>query len=64
MSKPTHTAYVVTQPEPGSNKNPVWHPVAAIWPHKNGNGFDVVFHEGISAHGRVTCTEPKEKAEE
>jgi hypothetical protein len=29
-----------------------------------GSGFDVVLHEGISAHGLVVCTEPRQKDDE
>jgi hypothetical protein len=29
-------------------------PRSAVWPHKNGRGFDVVIPEGISLTGRVT----------
>ena len=61
MSKPSHTAYVVTKPEEGSNRKPVWHPVGAIWPHKNGNGFDLVIPPGVTLSGRIVCTERKDK---
>jgi hypothetical protein len=61
MSKPTHIAYIVTQPEEGSDKKPFWIEVGAVWPHKNGNGFDVIIPEGISVSGRITCTERKDK---
>jgi hypothetical protein len=61
MSKPSHIAYVVTQPEPGSNRKPVWHPVAVVWPHKNGNGFDIVIPPGVTLSGRITCTERKDE---
>jgi hypothetical protein len=60
MSKPTHIAYVVTDPKEGSGKKAIWHEVGGR-PHENGNGFDVVIHKGISAFGRIVCTERKEK---
>jgi hypothetical protein len=63
-NKPTHTAYVVINPEPGSNKKAIWHRVGSVWPHKNGKGFDVVIPEGISLAGRIVCTEPKERSDE
>jgi hypothetical protein len=66
MSKPTHIAYIVTDPREGSSpdKKAVWREVGAIWPHKNGNGFDLVIPEGLSVSGRIVCTERKEKAAE
>jgi len=60
-NKPTHKAYVVTKPKEGSDGKAIWHEVGAVWPHKNGNGFDVVITEGISVTGRIVCTVPKEK---
>ncbi len=60
-SKPSHIAYVVSNPKEGSGKKAVWHRVGAIFQHKNGNGFDLVIPEGISVTGRIVCTEPKEK---
>ena len=44
--KPTHIAYVVTKGKEGSKDN--WHEVGAVWPHKNGNGFDLIIPGGIS----------------
>jgi hypothetical protein len=61
MSKPSHTAYVVTKPEEGSNRKPVWYPVAAIWPHKNGNGFDIDIPPGVTLSGRIVCMERKDE---
>ena len=63
MSKPTHIAYVVTDPKEGSGKKAVWHEVGGIWPHEKGKGFDVVIHKGMSVYGRLVCTERKEKEE-
>jgi hypothetical protein len=61
MSKPSHIAYVVTQPEEGSDRKPIWRSVGAIWPHKNGNGFDLMIHDQLAVSGRIVCTETKEK---
>lgn len=58
MSKPSHIAYVVPPAKEG--KKPIWHRVGSIWPHKNGNGFDLVIPDGISVMGRIVCTSPKE----
>jgi hypothetical protein len=62
-SKPTHRAYVVSTPKKEGDKG-VWREIGAVWPHKNGKGFDVVIHEGIAVHGRIVCTEPKEPTAE
>jgi hypothetical protein len=61
MSKPSHIAYVVT-PVKNSEKK-IWRSVGAIWPHNNGNGFDLVIHDQLSVAGRIVCTEAKEKSE-
>lgn len=58
-SKPTHTAYLVSEPKEGSDRKPVWHEVGAVWPHKNGEGFDLVLPPGLSVSGRIVCTKPK-----
>ena len=63
-NKPSHTAYVVVQPEEGSDRKPVWHPVASVWPHSKGNGFDLVIPPGVTLSGRIVCTERKDKADE
>jgi hypothetical protein len=62
-SKPTHIAYVVTEPKEGSDKKAFWYRIGSVWPHKNGKGFDLVIQEGISVGGRIVCTEPKDEAE-
>ena len=61
MSKPSHIVYVVTDPKEGTDKEAIWHKVGAVWPHKNGIGFDVVIANQISVTGRITCTERKDK---
>jgi hypothetical protein len=59
-SKPSHRAFVVSKPaKEGSDQKGFWHEVGVVWPHKNGKGFDIVIHEGISVSGRIVCTEPK-----
>ena len=63
MSKPTHRAHIVVEPKEGSDRKSTWVEVGAVWPHKNGNGFDVVIPAGISVSGRIVCTERKEPAE-
>ena len=64
MSKPTHIAYVVTEPKEGKDRKPIWRAVGAIWPHKNGAGFDLVIHDQIAVSGRIVCTETKERPAE
>ena len=59
-NKPTHRAYVVSTPNKEGEKA-FWTEIGSVWPHKNGKGFDVVIREGLSVHGRIVCTEPKEK---
>lgn len=58
-TKPTHTAYVVT----GKGKKANWHEVGAVWVHKDGSGFDLVIHAGISVSGRIVCRERKVREE-
>jgi hypothetical protein len=61
MSKPTHIAYVVKEPKEGTGDKALWRSVGVVWPHKNGNGFDVMLHDQLAVFGRIVCTEPKEK---
>jgi hypothetical protein len=60
-NKPTHTAYVVTDPKEGSERKAQRHPVGAVWPHKNGIGFDLAIPAGISVSGRIVCVERKDE---
>ena len=60
-SKPTHTAYVVIDPKEGSDRKAQWIEVGAVWPHSDGDGFDLVIPAGISLSGRVVCSERKER---
>jgi hypothetical protein len=64
MSKPTHTAYVVNEPKGDGDKKGFWREVGAVWPHKNGKGFDVVIHDQLGVSGRIVCTERKEKEDQ
>lgn len=59
-NKPSHTAYVVVQPETRGERA-VWHRVASIWPHTKGNGFDLVIPPGVTLSGRIVCTERKDE---
>ena len=60
-NKPTHTAYIVTEGKGSRDRKAQWHEIGAVWPHKNGNGFDLVIPPGLSVSGRIVCTERKEK---
>lgn len=55
MNRPTHIAYVVSEPESLSQKAK-WHEVGACWLHEDGRGFTVVLHPQISVSGRIVCT--------
>lgn len=60
-NKPTHTAYVVLDAKEGTDRKAQWTEIGAIWPHKNGQGFDLVIPPGISVSGRIVCRERKEQ---
>lgn len=60
-SRPSHTAYIVIEPKEGANGKGYWIEVGAIWPHKNGNGFDLVIPPGMSLQGRIICRERREQ---
>lgn len=62
MNKPTHIAHVVTDAKSPEGKS-IWHRIGAVWPHKDGIGFDLVVTDGIAVSGRVVCTKPKDKPE-
>jgi hypothetical protein len=63
-TKPTHTAYIVTDPADGSDRKASWHPIGTVWTHKNGEGFDVVLPPGVMVSGRIVCTRRKEQQPE
>ena len=60
MSKPSHIAYIVNETTKNGEKQSYWRAVGAVWPHKNGEGFDVVIADRISVTGRITCIVPKD----
>lgn len=54
------SAYIVTEPrEPGGDS--FWNRVGTVFPHKKGDGFDLVLPQGIAVSGRVTIRKDKEK---
>ena len=62
MRTPSHIAYVVTEPKgEGTDRKAIWREVGAVWPHRNGNGFDLVIHDQLAVSGRIVCTERREK---
>ena len=60
-TKPTHTAYVVVEPTDGADRKATWHPIGTVWPHKNGDGFDLVIPPGVTVSGRLVCTPRREQ---
>jgi hypothetical protein len=59
-TRPTHTAYIVSEPKEGSDRKAIWHEVGAVWLHRQGEGFDIVIPAGLSVTGRIVCTKRKE----
>jgi hypothetical protein len=57
--KPSHHAYIVPPTKEGSEKKAKWIEVGAVWPHKNGEGFDLVIPQGLSLSGRIVCMPAK-----
>jgi hypothetical protein len=62
MSKPSHRAYLVEALPEGSDRKPRWIEVGVIWPHKQGQGFDLVIPAGMAISGRIVCVPPKDEA--
>jgi len=61
-SKPTHTAYVVSDADEGSNRKAQWFEIGIVWPHKDGDGFDVELPPGVTVSGRIVCRKRKQQA--
>ena len=55
MSKPSHRAYLVETLPEGIDRKPRWIEVGVIWPHKQGQGFDLVIPAGVAVSGRIVC---------
>jgi hypothetical protein len=62
--RPTHSAYVVEDAPQGSERKAKWREVGAIWPHKNGRGFDLVLFSQLAVSGRIICVERREDTPE
>ena len=59
---PTHTAYIVSDPEEGSDKKAQWFEIGTVWSHSDGDGFDVNIPPGVTVSGRIVCRKRKSKA--
>jgi hypothetical protein len=57
-NKPTHIAYIVTDPKEGGDKG-FWREVGILFPHEKG-GFNLLIHPGISVSGKIVIRERKE----
>ena len=61
-NKPTHTAFIVTEPQEGSADKAQWQEIGVVWPHKKGEGFDLVIPAGRTVTGRIVCIKRKDSA--
>ena len=57
--KPSHYAYVVSSPKKVGQKG-FWTRVGSVFPHQNGEGFDILLAEGLAVSGRIVCSQPRE----
>ena len=62
-NKPTHTAFVVADAPEGSDKKPTWFQIGAVWPHSDGDGFEVALPPGVTVSGRLVIRRNKPKAD-
>lgn len=58
-NRPTHSAFIVIDPPEGSDRDAKarWIEIAPLWPHKDGQGYDLLVPQGISIGGRVVIRE-------
>lgn len=54
--KPTHIAYTVT----GEGENQFWNRIGAVWPHEDGEGFNVQL-SSLPIDGKLVVRIAKEK---
>jgi hypothetical protein len=54
---PAYTAFVVSAKREGQEKA-TWREIGACWPHKDGNGFDIVLI-ATPVSGRIVLRKPK-----
>ena len=57
-----HNSYIGNDAKEGSGKKAKWVEIGAVWPHKNGQGFNLVVPKGLSVSGRIVCMPPKAEA--
>jgi len=55
-AKPTHRLFVVT----GEGKKATWTPIAAAWPHRDGEGFSITC-DAIPLQGRIVMRKITER---
>lgn len=60
--KPTHIAYEVRDPEYNS-REPLISRIGAVWPHKDGEGYDVILNAN-PVNGRVMLRTVRDRLEE
>lgn len=58
--KPSHIAFVVI-PGKDDPERRIWREVGLVRPHKQGDGFDIVLHKGVTISSRIVCTKRSEK---
>ncbi|MTD94368.1 hypothetical protein GIW81_08480 [Hyphomicrobium sp. xq] len=60
--KPTHIAYEVRDPEHNS-REPLISRIGAVWPHKDGEGYDVILNSN-PVNGRVMLRTARDRLED
>lgn len=60
--RPAYLAYVIaeTKPDQTGEAKSIWRECGSVWPHKNGQGFDLVIHPQMAISGRVVLMPPRE----
>jgi hypothetical protein len=57
--RPTHTAFVIE----GEGDKASWTEIGALWPHEDGNGFNLVLR-ALPMNGRVVIRQRKGNGEQ
>jgi hypothetical protein len=57
---PSHRVYAVTK----NGKRSFWQPIGAVWPHSDGDGFNLVLDYLPLNGGDIVIRKPKPEAEE
>jgi hypothetical protein len=60
--KPVYNAYTVENYKKGAEDRAKWAQVGVVFPHKDGEGFDIVL-TALPLNGRLSLRKPKPKAE-